>query len=118
MSVTKSNGTKVVLPRLGVDHLWEDMKNHYAALNQVKWKHFAMLTLAELGNWPIDRIAIVMGHSPGHVSRCIEKVKTELREHFNDPFFENEPEMQQSSDHSNPAGPGVAQRAGRSAFDK
>ncbi|MEZ6049569.1 MAG: hypothetical protein R3C11_29115 [Planctomycetaceae bacterium] len=116
MSVRNLKGTKVVLPRLGVDQLWDDMRQHYAARNQIKWRHFAMLTLAELGNWPIENIACAMGHSPGHISRCITKVKSELRETFGDPFFEKEPELPPRND------PGKdpcesTQRSIRSAFD-
>ena len=107
MSVADKEGLKVVLPRLGVDHLWEDMREHYAARNKTKWRHFAMLTLAELGNWPIEQIAIAMDHAPGHVSRCIHKIKSELREKFDDPFFEQPPRLPDRDE----------ERATRSAFD-
>ena len=112
------NEKKIVLPRLGIDHLWEDMQKHYAARNRVKWKHFAMLTLAELGNWPLDQIAIAMDHSPGHISRCITKIKNELRETFTDPFCENPPQLSEDVSEMETESGVTIERASKSAFDK
>ena len=41
-----------------------------------------MLALRENAGWPLERIGVVFGHPKGHVTRCLSKIKSELRQHF------------------------------------
>lgn len=74
--------SKVVLPRTDPDHFWKLIHKHYAKEDQQKWKVLAMLALRENSGWPLEEIGTLFGHSKGHVSRCLEKIKSELRSKF------------------------------------
>ena len=95
MSITQQNGSKIVLPRTGPDDFWKLIHDHYAAEDPRKWKYLAMLALRENAGWPLERIGAVFGHPKGHVTRCLEKIKSELRLRFrmspNILEFEDEP---------------------------
>lgn len=82
MSVTKPDGTKVVLPRSGADQFWKTVHEHYAGDDPRRWKYLAMLALRENAGWPLDRIGNVFGHPKGHVTRCLRRIKDELRMQF------------------------------------
>ncbi|MCA9111882.1 MAG: hypothetical protein KDA52_18155 [Planctomycetaceae bacterium] len=82
MSVAKPNGTKVVLPRTGADEFWQTVHDHYAGDDARKWKYLAMLALRENAGWPLDRIGNVFGHPKGHITRCLRRIKEELRGSF------------------------------------
>ncbi|MEW4490704.1 hypothetical protein AB1L42_21655 [Thalassoglobus sp. JC818] len=82
MSVTRRNGTKVLLPRTGPDEFWNLIHDNFAGADQRKWKYLAMLALRENAGWPLDRIGNVFGHPKGHVTRCLTRIKQELREEF------------------------------------
>ena len=82
MSVVRQNETKIVLPRTGPDHFWRIIHNHYAGDDPRKWKYLAMLALRENAGWPLEYIGQVFGHPKGHVTRCLVKIKRDLRARF------------------------------------
>ena len=82
MSTIRQDGTKIVLPRTGPDHFWHLVHEHYAHEDQKKWKYLAMLALRENAGWPLEEIGLVFGHPKGHITRCLVKIKRELRQHF------------------------------------
>lgn len=82
MSMIGLDGCKVILPRCGADEFWQIVHEHYAAEDARKWKYLAMLALREAAGWPLTEIGYVFGHPKGHVSRCLEAIKAELRERF------------------------------------
>lgn len=41
-----------------------------------------MLALRENAGWPLEQIGLVFGHPKGHVTRCLVKIKQELRRRF------------------------------------
>lgn len=52
-----------------------------------------MLALRENAGWPLDRIGKVFGHPKGHVTRCLARIKQEMRVTFNaEPEFLNSPD--------------------------
>lgn len=95
MSVTRSNGTKIILPRTGPDEFWKLIHEHFAGEDARKWKYLAMLALRENAGWPLDRIGNVFGHPKGHVTRCLKKIKNDLRESFDSSpeFLELDPDV-------------------------
>ena len=93
MSVARRNGTKVVLPRTGADEFWQLVLDHFAHADERKWRYLAMLALRENAGWPLDRIGKVFGHPKGHVTRCLARIKQEMRVTFNaEPEFLNSPD--------------------------
>jgi hypothetical protein len=81
-------GVKVILPRAGLDDMWQTIHVCYAGEDECKWKYLAMLALRENAGWPLERIGQVFGHRKGHVKRCVDQVVRELRERFErDPTF-------------------------------
>ncbi len=82
MSTIKQDGTKIILPRTGPDHFWRLVHDHYAHEDPKKWKYLAMLALRENAGWPLEQIGLVFGHPKGHVTRCLVKIKQELRRRF------------------------------------
>ncbi|QDT67057.1 hypothetical protein [Calycomorphotria hydatis] len=104
MSVVRSNETKIILHRSGQDQFWETIKRHYAADDPLVWKRLAMLALRENAGWPLDQIAAVFGHHKGHVCRCIEQTKREMRDRFDmEPTYLD---YDHESGFSNPDDPG------------
>ncbi|MFO1022607.1 MAG: hypothetical protein U0903_18205 [Planctomycetales bacterium] len=82
MSTINLDGFKVILPRSGADEFWQKIHEHYAQDDDRKWKYLAMLALRENAGWPLTQIGQVFGHPKGHVSRCLESIKSELRARF------------------------------------
>ena len=82
MSTMRQDETKIVLPRSGPDDFWRLIHRHYAADDDKKWKYLAMLALRENAGWPLEHIGQVFGHPKGHVTRCLETIKGELRKRF------------------------------------
>ena len=82
MSTARQNGTKIVLPRSGPDEFWRLIHEHYAGQDERKWKYLAMLALRENAGWPLEHIGTVFGHPKGHVTRCLSRIKQELRSRF------------------------------------
>lgn len=80
MSIIDRSGNKVVLPRVGPDEFWAGVIEICPEDDPRRWRNLAMLALRENAGWPLDRIGIAFGHTKGHVARCVEKVKEELRE--------------------------------------
>ena len=80
MSVTRRNGTKILLPRTGPDEFWKLIHENFAGKDERKWKYLAMLALRENAGWPLERIGNVFGHPKGHVTRCLARIKKELQE--------------------------------------
>ena len=82
MSVTRRNGTKILLPRTGRDDFWKTIHEHFAGDDERRWRYLAMLALRENAGWPLEQIGNVFGHPKGHVTRCLARIKQELRETF------------------------------------
>ena len=82
MSVTRYNGTKILLPRSGADEFWNLIHVHFAGEDPRRWKYLAMLALRENAGWPLERIGQVFAHPKGHVTRCLASIKAELRARF------------------------------------
>ncbi len=82
MTVVNEEGEKIMLPRVGPEHFWKMIQEHYAGDNAIRWKALAILALRENAGWPQETIGQVFGHPRGHVSRILAKVKQELRETF------------------------------------
>lgn len=82
MSTVNKDGTKIVLPRSGPDEFWQAIHRHFAGEDQRKWKYLAMLALRENAGWPLEQIGKVFDHPKGHVTRCLARIKRDLREHF------------------------------------
>ncbi len=90
MSVINRENLKVLLPRTGPDEFWQTIADAFAHEDQRKWKYLAMLALRENAGWPLEHIAKVFRHQPGHITRCLIRIKEELREQFVDPHFTEE----------------------------
>ena len=84
MTTVDADGNKILLPRLGPDDFWQEVYQHYAKAKPLRWKYLAMLTLYETAGWTLEQIAQSFGHNRGHVCRCIEKTKADLRRNFAD----------------------------------
>ncbi len=82
MSVIRRDGLKVVLPRTGADVIWRLIHQHFAADDPTKWKYLAMLALRENAGWPLEQIGLVFGHPKGHVTRCLSRVRSDLKQRF------------------------------------
>jgi hypothetical protein len=82
MSVTRRNGTKILLPRSGRDDFWKTIHLHFAGDEERRWRYLAMLALRENAGWPLEQIGLVFGHPKGHVTRCLARIKDELRATF------------------------------------
>jgi len=82
MSMIRPDGHKVVIPRSGMQEQWELLRRHYCQADARKWKYLAMLALKENAGWPLECIANAFEHPKGHVSRCLARVKHELRATF------------------------------------
>ncbi|HCS54478.1 sigma factor-like helix-turn-helix DNA-binding protein [Rubinisphaera sp.] len=82
MTVISEHGERVFLPRMGREDFWKTMHEHYAGDHPGRWKSLAILALRENAGWPLETIGAVFGHHRGHVSRILKRVKSELRETF------------------------------------
>jgi hypothetical protein len=82
MSIVNQKNLKVLLPRTGPDDFWQVISDSFARADERKWKYLAMLALRENAGWPLEHIAKVFRHQPGHVVRCLTKIKEELRDVF------------------------------------
>lgn len=82
MSMVRQDDTKITLPRTGPDLFWKLVCDHFAGNDSRKWKYLAILALRENAGWPLERIGTVFGHPKGHISRCLRRIKEELREQF------------------------------------
>lgn len=82
MSVVDERGVRKELPRLGADPVWGQLQEGYAARDRRKWKYLAMLALRENAGWTLPAIAQVFGTHKGHVLRCLERVKQDVRDCF------------------------------------
>ncbi len=91
MSVVDQRNVKVLLPRTGADEFWQTISDGFADADARRWKYLAMLALRENAGWSLEQIAKAFRHQPGHVCRCIENIKAEVREYFfNAPTDEEE----------------------------
>lgn len=82
MSTVNNDGLKVILPKTGPDLFWQTVHEKYAGEDPRKWKYLAMLALRENAGWPLEKIGQVFGHPKGHVTRCLEQIKEEMRGEF------------------------------------
>lgn len=83
MSVTRRDGTKIVLHRTGPDAFWDALDAEFQPDDDRTWRYLAMLALRENAGWPVERIGRAFGHNKGHVTRCLERIKELIRNRFN-----------------------------------
>ena len=50
-----------------------------------------MLALRENAGWPLEYIGTVFGHPKGHVTRCLARIKRDLRQGFREESEEKWP---------------------------
>ncbi len=67
------------------DAFWETVRDHYAHEDPRCWKFLAMFALHTTAGMSFEKIGHAFGHPPGHVSRCLQIVKRELRARFQPP---------------------------------
>lgn len=82
MSIVDRREVKLVLPRSGPEDIWKQIVDEFAGDDPLKWKYLAMLALRENGGWPLHWIGMAFHHPKGHVTRCLARVKQQLRAHF------------------------------------
>ena len=82
MSVVRADGTKTLLPRSGPDAFWSAIREGYAGRDPRAWRRLAMFALREDVGWPIDLIAATFGRDEGHVARCLDEVRRDLKTLF------------------------------------
>ena len=82
MSAVDKNMVKVELPRTGAAHFWHLIANNFAGNDPLRWKYLAMLALRENAGWPLQWIGAVFNHPKGHVTRCLKRIKEQMRDHF------------------------------------
>jgi len=82
MTVINRWSQKVILPRLGMDDFWRDVRLHYAGADAQKWKALAMLSLRVNANWSLDMLSETFGHEKGHISRTLTNLCRELKSQF------------------------------------
>ncbi len=86
MSIINQRGSdRIVLPRVNGDAFWETVREHYAQEDPRCWKFLAMFALHTTAGMSVEKIGHAFGHPPGHVSRCLQIVKRELRSRFQPP---------------------------------
>ncbi len=86
MTVTNQRASeRIVLPRVNGDEFWETVRDHYAQEDPRCWKFLAMFALHTTAGMSVEKIGYAFGHPPGHVSRCLQIVKRELRSRFRPP---------------------------------
>ena len=86
MTITNQRASeRVILPRVNGDEFWETVREHYAQEDPRCWKFLAMFALHTTAGMSIEKIGHAFGHPPGHVSRCLQIVRRELRERFRPP---------------------------------
>ncbi|MEZ6066830.1 MAG: hypothetical protein R3B90_14250 [Planctomycetaceae bacterium] len=91
MSMMRRDGTKTVVDHTGPEVFWDAVEDHFTD-NDRYWKLLAMLALRENAGWTVERIGKAFGHARGHVTRCLEQIKQELRLRFQEPEWGNAPE--------------------------
>lgn len=82
MSAVNVSGEKVELPRDSTTSFWQEVERHYAADDHMRWKLLALLALRENCCWTFDQLGHATGHTRGHISRCLARVKNELKQRF------------------------------------
>jgi len=80
MSVVNRRGDKVILPRVGPEAFWDEVREGYAGADPCRWKYLAMLALQVNAGWSLDMIGNAFGHERGHVSRCLTTIRRDLQE--------------------------------------
>lgn len=80
--IDRKNHCKIVLPRTGRDLFWRAVREHYAEASRRKWRQLAMLWLRVYSDWPIEQIGRAFGYSDGHVTRNLQSICNDLREHL------------------------------------
>ncbi len=103
MSISNEEGLKINLPRLGKDELWNNIHKDYAGKNRLRWKYLAMLSLQVNGDWSHEEIGLAFGHPKGHIIRCLNKIKKELRKRFEQSAkYPNTPQPETTPGYRNP----------------
>ena len=90
MSIVNEENVKVLLPRSGPDDFWQIVAEEFAGRDERKWRYLAMLVLREHAGWPLEYIAKVFRHKPGHITRCLTRIKDELRTVLPNPYTDED----------------------------
>lgn len=61
---------------------WDTLQRFYAGSDAELWRPLAMLVLRVDTGWTVEQIAMTFEITPGHVSRCLQRVKRDLRSRF------------------------------------
>jgi hypothetical protein len=85
MTIMNARREHRVILRTHDSSFWETVQKYYAGTDAEHWKPLAMLALRINAGWSVDQIALAFGHAPGHVSRCLQQIKCELRSRFQPP---------------------------------
>ena len=82
MSVIRSHGAKICLPRRDPDRFWGNLRREFADEDVRRWKALAMLTLTEAAGWPPDRVGLAFGVSARQVNRGNGDTRRRLAHRF------------------------------------
>lgn len=86
MTIVNRKHERVLLSHHIPQEFWNNLHEHYAGRNRVRWMRLAMLSLRINGNWPIENIAFLFKRDKGSVSRLLEHLKRQLRDRFDCEF--------------------------------
>jgi len=86
MSVVNRNQVKVTLYRDGEDSFWKLIRQEFLqgppSQRRRRLKYLAMLALRVNSGWTVEQIGDLFGHPKGHIPRCLERIKQEIRDAF------------------------------------
>lgn len=82
MTIVDKYAQKILIARNDSDELWVCIQRHFAGENAQRWRYLAMFALRETAGWNLDQIGLAMGHTRGHVSRCLRSIRDDLRQRF------------------------------------
>lgn len=73
---------KVPLPRAGMGELWTRLQDNFAKDDPRLWRYLAMFVLRDVAGWTLQQCSHALGAKPGQISRCLPRVRRELRRRF------------------------------------
>jgi hypothetical protein len=82
MTIMNRRHERLAFPRDSLPGFWDFLRQNYANAEPRNWKYLAMLCLHEHSGWSLEQISLAFDHPKGHVSRCLQLVKQELRSRF------------------------------------
>ncbi len=84
MSIINYDHTKALVFRTGPDPFWDRVHDYLEGRPDHCWRYLAMLALRENCGWSMERIGKAFGHNKGHITRCLDKIRRELRRNLGD----------------------------------